>query len=98
METRITLTEGEKRVVEQGKAFDKAFNNYVNAVARFDGIKSGNPVKVARMQLINAEKQLMKVDPEFAIRFLAQADEQDAKEEQIKRQEAHDKRIARFGF
>lgn len=91
-------TQATKNFKNQEEKFNKAFENYINAVARFDGIKSGKPVKVARMQLINAEKQLMKVDPEFATRFLAQVEKEESAKEQVRRQKAHDKRIARFGY
>lgn len=96
METRIVLTEGEKKVVEQGKAFDRAFNNYINAVARFDGIKSGKAVKVANMQYNNAVKQLYKIDAEFAARFIPVAEKQEAEKRQAEAQAAHNKRMAMF--
>lgn len=59
----------------QEERFNRAFTNYINALERLENGRSGKTAKGNRLALIQAEKHLAKVDPEFAASMFKQEEE-----------------------
>lgn len=75
MESNLVVKSQETFKSNEAK-FNHAFEIYIKAVERQATCKSGKPAKTAMMLLGRAEKNLRKVDQEFADRFLAQVEEE----------------------
>lgn len=69
------VVKSQKAFALKQERFERAFTNYVNALATLENSKPGKTAKGNRLALIQAEKQLSKIDPEFASTMFKQEEE-----------------------